>query len=36
MEMLGISSEHFPNVQSINQYIEEHRINSLMNVSSTL
>ena len=33
MDSIGISPEHFSNIQGINQYFEEHRINQLFNVS---
>ena len=33
MQKLGINSEHFSSVQQINQYLEQHRINQLFNVS---
>ena len=34
MQKLGINSEHFSSVQQINQYLEQHRINQLFNVSN--
>ena len=33
MAQIGISSEHFANVQGINKYLQDHRINQLFNVS---
>ena len=33
MEQIGISSEHFQDVQGINKYLQDHRINQLFNVS---
>ena len=35
MQQIGISSEHFQDVQGINKYLQDHRINQLFNVSIT-
>ena len=35
MSQIGISSEHFQDVQGINKYLQDHRINQLFNVSKT-
>ena len=36
METLGISQEHFTNVEGINSYFDEHKINQLFNVRTNL
>ena len=33
MQQIGISSEHLGDVQGINKYLQDHRINQLFNVS---
>ena len=33
MQQIGISSEHLQDVQGINRYLQDHRINQLFNVS---
>ena len=33
MKQIGISPEHFNDIQGINKYLQEHRINQLFNVS---
>ena len=33
MEQIGISNEHLQDVQGINKYLQDHRINQLFNVS---
>lgn len=33
MEQIGISTEHFQNVDNINKYLQDHRVNQLFNVS---
>ena len=32
MDVIGISQEHYSNVESINGYFDEHKINQLFNV----
>ena len=32
MDVIGISQEHFSNVELINGYFDEHKINQLFNV----
>ena len=36
MEKIGISAEHLGDVQGINKYLQDHRINQLFNVSILL
>ena len=36
METLGISQEHFTNVEGINSYFDEHKINQLFNVRTSI
>ena len=34
MELIGISPEHFSDVEGINKYFDQHKINQLFNVRS--
>ena len=34
MQQIGISAEHLGDVQGINKYLQDHRINQLFNVSA--
>ena len=36
METLGISQEHFTNVEGINSYFDEHKIKQLFNVRTSI
>ena len=35
MQKIGISPEHYQDVQGIHAYLKDHRINQLFNVSQT-
>ena len=34
MEAIGVSAEHFGNIEGINKYFNDHKVNQLFNVST--